>query len=76
MTTFVYVNENIDQIKHLVKIGLVPCSIINHYYIYSRYDYYRRLENRCRESALLAARDSNVSERTVFRVIAKMETEI
>jgi hypothetical protein len=76
MTIFSYLNENIGSIHNLVKIGLVNCSIINHYSLYSRYDYYRKAGNKCRESVLFTARDHKVSERTVFRIRSKMETEI
>jgi len=76
MTTYVYINSNIDNIRNLVKTGLMPCSIINHYSLYSRYDYYRKSGSKCREAVLFTAKDHRVSERTVFRIISKMESEI
>ena len=76
MTLFNYITNNQDQIKFCVKIGLMPCSIISHLAIYSRYDYYKRLNYTCRDSIFYVADDAHVSEKTVRRIIKKMKTEL
>ena len=46
MTLFAYISTNIDRVKHDVKIGLITCTVIKHWQIYSRYEYYKGLEIR------------------------------
>lgn len=76
MNLFQYVNINLIRIKSDVKNGLIPCSIIKYFAIYSRFDYYRKLGYNCSDSVFATSQDHNVNERTVFRIIKKMETEI
>lgn len=75
MTLFNYINENLDKVKVDVKNGLMPCSIISHFTIYSRFDYYRKLGNPCCDATIYVCNDFQVSESTVFRIIKKMESE-
>ena len=73
MTLFTYITKNQDIIKYCVKIGLMPCTIISHITIYSRYDYYKRLGYGNYDAVLYAAEDSQISVWTVYRIIKKME---
>lgn len=76
MTLFQYISNNIDRIKQEIRIGLIPSSILKHWQVYSRYDYYRRLNNPVTIAALFAAGDCQIKERWVFEIIRKMECEI
>ena len=76
MTLFVYINQNIDRIKFDIKAGLVPCVILRHWQIYSRYDYYRKLGHEVSEAVLFTGEDNKVNERSVYYIIKKMEREI
>lgn len=76
MNKFQYINTNIDRIKKEVCMGLISTSVLNHYAIYSRYDYYRKLGNYVGVSVLFTSETCNVSERCVFKVVKEMESEI
>jgi len=76
MTLFCYINQNIDRIKNEVKIGIIPCSIIKHYQIYSRFDYYTRLGNSKTNSVIYVCNDLQIEQRSVYYIIKKMESEI
>jgi predicted sugar kinase len=76
MRLYAYLNQNIDRIKREVCMGLMPCSILRHWEIYSRYDAYKKMQNTTVNSVLNTAQDMRVSERVVFKIIKRMETEI
>jgi len=76
MNLFVYISHNIDRIKYDVRIGLIPCGILKHYQIYSRYDYYKKIGNQNYKSVLFTAEDMDVQENWVYCIIRKMETEL
>jgi len=76
MTLFLYISQNIDRIKYEVKIGLISCALLNHWQIYSRYDYYRKTENPVSYSVAYVCSDFNVNRDFVYKIIKKMETEI
>jgi len=76
MTRFQYINTNIDNIKKEIKLGLISTTVLNHYFIYSRYDYYRKLKNYIGMSVLFTSEDCKVSEILVRKVIKNMENEI
>jgi hypothetical protein len=76
MTKFSYINNNIERIKKEVKMGLISTSTLSHYVIYSRYDYFRRLNNYNGISILLTADSCKICESLVYRVIKEMESEI
>lgn len=76
MTLFAYIDKNIDRIKYDVRIGIVPCSLIKHYQIYSRYYYYRLSGKSVTLSVFYVSEDFETSERWVFELIRKMESEI
>jgi len=63
-------------VKLDVKIGLIPCGILRHIQIYSRYDYYRRLGHKATQAVLFTAEDMQVQERWIYNIIKKMEKEI
>ncbi|MCJ7447912.1 MAG: hypothetical protein MUO72_09475 [Bacteroidales bacterium] len=76
MTRFQYINTNIEQIKKEIKLGLISTTVLNHYAIYSRYDYYRRLGNYVGYAVLFTSESCKVSERFVYKIIKDMESEI
>jgi hypothetical protein len=76
MTLFSYINENIDHVKTDTRLGLISCSLLNHYSIYSRFDYYKKLGHSIRDAASCAAIDFNVTDNTVFIIKKKMEAEV
>jgi hypothetical protein len=57
-------------------MGLISTSTLNHFTIYSRYDYFRRLNNYNGISILLTADSCRVCESLVYRVIKEMEESI
>lgn len=76
MTRFNYINDNIEKIKIEAKAGIVSLSVLNHYAIYCRYDYYRKTGINITLSALFAGDDFKLDERTVHRIIKSMKEEI
>jgi hypothetical protein len=76
MTLFSYINKNFDRVKHDVKAGIIPCSILRHFEIYSKLDYYRRNGYPDGRSIDFLVFDFKLNERTVYRIIKKMEAEI
>ncbi len=76
MTRFIYINKNIDRIRKEIKMGLISTTVLSHFAIYSRYDYYRKLNNYNGISILLTADNCRVSEKHVYKIIKEMESEI
>ena len=76
MTLFEYINSNIDPVKKNIAMGLFPCSLIRHYEIYSRFDYYKKAGNSCRDAFLYVLFDYDLNDRTLYRIIDKMQTEV
>lgn len=77
MIVYNYISENIDNIKAEIRMGLIPASILRHWQMYSRYDYYRRLGNNTSISISLAANDCNISsESWAYQIKNKMENEV
>ena len=76
MTRFQYINDNLDQVKTEVKMGLVSITVLSHYAIYSRYDYYRKLGNYVGFSVFYTSEDFKILEQTVYKVIKEMEENI
>lgn len=74
MTYFDYINLNIDRIKQEIKMGITYSSVINHYAIYSRYDYYRKLGNPVSKASFFASEDLKISERSILKIKKQMET--
>lgn len=76
MTRYQYINKNFLTIKKEVKMGLISTTVLAHFAIYSRYDYYRKLGNYVGFSVLFTADSCHVSEPTVYRVIRLMEESV
>jgi hypothetical protein len=76
MTVFNYISENIDRIRTDVKIGLTSYCVIKHWAIYSRYLYYRGVNNSVSNSVLYASSDFKISDRTLYKIIKKMEATV
>jgi hypothetical protein len=75
MNRFDYINENFSIIRECAKHGIIPTSVLNHYAIYSRFDYYRKLGNYVCVAVIFTSDDFDVSRRLVFKVIKEMENE-
>jgi hypothetical protein len=73
MTVYQYISRNIDRVRTEVQLGLVPCSVLRHWEIYSRYDTYKKMHHSVSDAVLFAANDMHVSERAVFKIIKRME---
>jgi len=76
MNLFVYISHNIDRIKYDVRIGLVPCATLKHWQIYSRYDYYKRLQNTTSYAVSYTCDDFHVAQSWLYCIIKKMEMEL
>ena len=76
MTLFQYISSNFDRIKYDIKIGLIPCSLLKHFQVYSRYDYYRKLNNSVSKSITFVGIDLNVNDSWIYTIIKKMEREV
>lgn len=76
MNLFAYISQNIDRVKYDVSIGIIPCSLIKYYQIYARFDYYLKSGyGRC-QSIFFTAEDFKLSERSLFLIIKKMESDV
>jgi len=73
MTIYQYISRNIDRVRNEVRLGLMPCGLLRHWEIYSRYDAYKKMQHNVSDAVLFAANDMHVSERAVFKIIKKME---
>jgi hypothetical protein len=75
MTTFTYINTNIDRIRKEIKAGIIPCTILLHWEIYSRYDIYRKMGHNTVMAVFFVAEQYKVSEILVYKIKRKMESE-
>jgi hypothetical protein len=76
MTLFQYITDNFSNIKEDIKKGLISTSILKHYEIYSRFDYYRKLNNPVTLSVAYTREDFQVSTYCVFKIKKEMESEV
>lgn len=76
MTYFSYINTNIERIRKEIRLGIISISVLTHYRIYSRYDYYKLLGNPTCLSIQLTAKDLKISEIWVKKIKRQMEQEI
>jgi hypothetical protein len=76
MTKFAYINSNIDRVKNEIKMGLISTTVLSHYAIYSRYDYYRKLDNYVGFSVLFTSDSCRCSESLVYKIIKEMEESV
>ncbi len=76
MTFYQYINANIDRIRVEIRMGLITTSILRHWEIYSRFDYYRRAGNNVRSAVLYTSADLRISNRGVFRIVKRMESNV
>jgi hypothetical protein len=76
MIMFTYINDNLDRLKYLVKIGIVSPSLLRYYGIYSRFDYYRKLGHDCHDAVVCTGLDFDIGESWVYKIIKSMEQEI
>ena len=76
MQLYGYVNTNIDRIRREVNLGIVPCSVLRHWEIYSRFDAYKKMNNSIVDAVLFTAGDMHCCESSVFKIIRKMEQTV
>jgi hypothetical protein len=76
MILYEYINTNLTRIRHEAAIGLMPCAVLRHWEIYSRYDAYKKMQHSVVMSVLHTATDMHVSESCVFKIIKKMEQNV
>jgi hypothetical protein len=76
MTQFQYITSDIERIKFEVRAGLISCTLLRHIQIYSRYDYYRRQGESVTQSVFYASLDLKATERDVYKIKKRMESEI
>jgi hypothetical protein len=76
MTYFSYINDNLESVKREIRMGLISCAILKHYSIYSRYDYYNKINYNRRDAIIYTSLDFNVSEQWIYKIIQNMEREV
>jgi len=79
MNRFEYINKNIlkpDGIKEQIKLGVLPSSVIRHFEIYSRFDYYKKQGHNVSKSVFYVSEDFKIGEWSVYRIKKTMENEI
>ena len=76
MTTFEWINENLELVEKLNKVGIVKYKAPLYYAIYSRYKYYFELGNIKTHAITQACSDFNVCRKLGFLVLKEMEKEI
>lgn len=76
MTRIEYINENIERIKTDIKAGLISPTLLRHWEIYCRFDYYRKTQNSVCMSVFFTSEDLDVKEIQIYRVKKQMEAQI
>lgn len=76
MTRYSYINKHIDRIKYEIRIGLISSTILKHWEIYSRFDYYIKAGNTSSNAALFTGDDYRVDSSWVFKIKKYMESQI
>jgi hypothetical protein len=76
MTRFEYINKNIESIKDFSKVGIASTAVLKHWQIYSRYDYYRKLNNSKEVSGIFVQDEFNITRRWFLIIKKSMENEI
>lgn len=76
ITLYAYINTNIDRIRHEVRLGLIPCAVLRHWEIYSRFDALKKMGFGVCEAVLTSAADARMSESSIYKIIKRMETKI
>jgi hypothetical protein len=76
MTRFLYISQNLDRIKYEIKIGLISPTVLRHWEIYSRFDYYRKLDNSVCMSVIYTGEDLKVKDAWIYCIKKNMEAEI
>lgn len=79
MTKFEFINNNIltpNGIKDQIKAGIISITVLRHFEIYSRFDYYRKAGNNVSTSIFNVSEDFGVIEGTVYKIKKSMESEL
>ena len=76
MTLFNYISTNIDRVKAEVKAGIIPCSMLSHWEIYSRFDVYKKMGYNTVLSVFYVSEEKRITEDAMYKIKRKMETEI
>lgn len=76
MTLYTYINENIVRIRKEIRLGIMPCSLLRHWEIYSRFDSYVKSGQSRNVAILWAGTDFKLKERMVRYIVKEMEKAI
>jgi hypothetical protein len=76
MTRFTYINQHIETIKFEIKIGLISPTVLRHWEIYCRFDYYRKLGETVGMSVIYTGDDLKVDDRRIYKIKKLMESEL
>lgn len=79
MNKFEYINQNIltpKGIKDQIKAGIISITVLRHFEIYSRFDYYRKTGSSVSTSVFNVSEDFNINERSIYRIVKNMQLEI
>ena len=76
MTLYNYISTNYGRIKEDIRYGLISTTIIRHFEVYCRYDYYRKAGNTVSNSVLCTSEDYKCNERWIYKVIKNMERDL
>lgn len=76
MTRFIYISQNIERIKYEIKIGLISPTVLRHWEIYSRFDYYRKLDNSVSMAVIFTGEDLKVKDAWIYYIKKQMETDV
>jgi hypothetical protein len=75
LNRYQYINQNIERIKREVRFGERPVSVLRHFEIYSRYDYYRKTGEKICDAVLFTGEDLTVNESWINKIRKSMEQE-
>lgn len=73
MTLYAYINANSNRVRLEIRMGLIPCTIMRQWEIYSRYDIFRRAGMNVTQAVCNTSCEMRVGERYVYLTIKKME---
>lgn len=76
MHLYAYLNANIERIRREVALGIIPCSVLRHWEIYSRFDAYKKMNYSVVDAVLFTSNDMRCCESSVFKIIHKMEQAV
>lgn len=76
MNRFQYISADSDRFLKEVKMGFISTSVLSHFAIYSRYQYYRKMGHGVKVAVKYTGESMCCGDRYVYKVIKNMETDI